>query len=325
MAQETSELWLVRHAESAANAARIWQGRTDGPLSDVGRDQIAALGQRLRPVGFDLVLSSPLRRARVTAEGLGSPEIERDLIEIDLGFWEGMSQRELTAAHPSEVEALARGEPIRLGRRGETRLEVATRALGFVERTFNRLGPGRRALAITHGGLLEALIEHFVGRHQSGRRAVPVPDNTSISRLVRYAGRTRLASFNDAAHLGRRVRIIDFALGAGSSVLALHLPDRYGTPDVEGRQTGESWERFVQRIGQSLSAVDATPGHITDIATHGDVIRAYLSSWSGKGRLAASRLQTPGRRSVTHIIIGPEDPLLADFGTSRPVESLEAT
>ena len=61
---EGAEVWLVRHARTDANASGIWQGRTDGDVDSVGESQIAALADRLGGEHFDLVLSSPLQRAR---------------------------------------------------------------------------------------------------------------------------------------------------------------------------------------------------------------------------------------------------------------------
>jgi uncharacterized phosphatase len=62
-----AEVWLVRHARTDANAVGIWQGRTDSEVDVVGEGQIAALAARLGREQFDLVLSSPLQRARQTA------------------------------------------------------------------------------------------------------------------------------------------------------------------------------------------------------------------------------------------------------------------
>ena len=80
-------LLLVRHAETAPNALGHLLGRADPPLSPTGRAQAAALAAWLPPV--DIVVSSPLRRARQTAAALGLPTrvderwIERDYGEFD--------------------------------------------------------------------------------------------------------------------------------------------------------------------------------------------------------------------------------------------------
>ena len=64
--------------------------------------------------------SSPLQRARKTAAVFGEPIIEPDLMEIDLGRWDGLTDSELIEGHRTDLDAFARGEEVRLGGTGET-------------------------------------------------------------------------------------------------------------------------------------------------------------------------------------------------------------
>lgn len=81
-------LIVVRHGQTEANVNRLISGRTDVDLTDAGRRQIQAVARGLpRP---SRVISSPLRRARETAEALGCPvEIDERWIELDYGELEG--------------------------------------------------------------------------------------------------------------------------------------------------------------------------------------------------------------------------------------------
>lgn len=65
------EITFVRHGETDANAAAIWQGQGDAALSATGRDQARALRERLEGIEYDLVLSSDLVRTLETAELAG--------------------------------------------------------------------------------------------------------------------------------------------------------------------------------------------------------------------------------------------------------------
>ena len=77
-------LLLVRHGETVANARGHLLGRADPPLSAIGREQAAAVAAWLPPA--DLVVSSPLRRARETAAALGLPvRVDERWIERDYG------------------------------------------------------------------------------------------------------------------------------------------------------------------------------------------------------------------------------------------------
>jgi broad specificity phosphatase PhoE len=81
-------LWLARHGQTAENARGLLLGRADPPLSAVGRRQAVALARVVPPEGR--VVSSPLRRARETAEALGRPvEIDERWIELDYGTLDG--------------------------------------------------------------------------------------------------------------------------------------------------------------------------------------------------------------------------------------------
>jgi broad specificity phosphatase PhoE len=82
-------LVLVRHGRTAANAARKLQGHLDLPLDDVGMAQVADVASWLdKP---DRVISSPLVRARQTAEAFGMPyEVDDRWIELDYGSLDGV-------------------------------------------------------------------------------------------------------------------------------------------------------------------------------------------------------------------------------------------
>lgn len=95
---------LVRHGRTAWNAERRFQGRADQPLDDVGRAQVAGLSV-LRG-RFDAVYTSPLRRARETAEVFADgPEVLEDMTELDLGELDGTPTMDAMNTHP---EFLAR-------------------------------------------------------------------------------------------------------------------------------------------------------------------------------------------------------------------------
>jgi broad specificity phosphatase PhoE len=99
-------LILVRHGLTAWNLDGRYQGHTDTSLCAQGVDEARAAGAALRHTRACLLLSSPLRRARATAEviarALGSIpcQIEERLIEIGFGDWEGLTQAEVRRRSP---------------------------------------------------------------------------------------------------------------------------------------------------------------------------------------------------------------------------------
>jgi broad specificity phosphatase PhoE len=97
------QVWLLRHAETEWSRTRKHTGRTDVPLTDEGRAHARLLRERLAGHRFALVLTSPLGRARETAElaGLGDGAQPRDdLLEWDYGDYEGRTTKEIRAARP---------------------------------------------------------------------------------------------------------------------------------------------------------------------------------------------------------------------------------
>ena len=92
----------------------------------------------------------------------GDPIIEADLIEIDLGRWDGLTAAELVDGHRPDLDAFARGEEVRLGGTGETPGQIAMRIESIIDRIFERLQPGERAVVVTHGGVLDAVTQRFV-------------------------------------------------------------------------------------------------------------------------------------------------------------------
>lgn len=215
-----TEILLVRHAESEANIAGYWNGQRDGPLSPDGEASLDAIGKRLHDQHFDVVVSSPLQRARSTTEAFASAyETSEDFLELDIGEWEGMSRAEIVEADGEYLREAVFSRELPMGRTGETLTELQNRAEHAVDSLAERLGEEGRAAVVTHGGLLQALLHrHLAGR---GRRVHTFAGNTSITRLVWTWDRPRLAAFNDLAHFGPRPRVVEDHLEQGETVLAL--------------------------------------------------------------------------------------------------------
>jgi len=102
---------LLRHGETPLSTERRFAGRGDIPLTDEGLRQAAAAADRLAARGgIDVIVTSPLRRTRQTAEAVaratGVPLVADDgLVETDFGEWEGMTTAEASQRWPEEVSA----------------------------------------------------------------------------------------------------------------------------------------------------------------------------------------------------------------------------
>src|SRR4051812_17986071 len=94
MSEQLPEVYLARHGETEWTITHRHTGRTDIPLTEQGERNARCLGERLRGLTFTKVLTSPMRRARQTAElvGFGQvAEVDPDLREWDYGRYEGLT------------------------------------------------------------------------------------------------------------------------------------------------------------------------------------------------------------------------------------------
>jgi len=95
-------VYLARHGETAWSVSGQHTGVTDLPLTPRGEQNARMLGNRVRSLQFDKVLTSPLERARRTCElaGFGAAEVDPDLVEWNYGQYEGLRTAEILAARP---------------------------------------------------------------------------------------------------------------------------------------------------------------------------------------------------------------------------------
>jgi len=152
------EMYLVRHGETEWSRARRHTGRTDVPLNEVGEAEAKALGQHLRGLEVDRVLSSPLIRAVTTARlaGFGDRlETTDALLEFDYGDYEGLTTPEIRASRPG-WDLFRDGCP-----GGETVEAAAARARGLLAE-LTAAGDGR-VLLFSHGHQLRILTACFLG------------------------------------------------------------------------------------------------------------------------------------------------------------------
>jgi probable phosphoglycerate mutase len=145
------EAWLVRHGETEWSRDGRHTSITDLDLTPAGVDQARRLAPALAGVDFDLVLASPRRRARATAElvGHGDAGVEPDLAEWHYGDYEGMTTAAIRERAPGW---LVWTHPVPGGEHAE---DVAARADRVIDRVLAEATG--RALLVSHGHFLRAL------------------------------------------------------------------------------------------------------------------------------------------------------------------------
>ncbi|HEX2696310.1 MAG TPA: histidine phosphatase family protein [Anaerolineales bacterium] len=156
---------FLRHGESVGNAEERFQGQSDYPLTEAGRAQARALAKRWLKDGekFDLVLTSPLGRAKETAQIIAQMlqvPVEEDPIwlERDNGQISGLTRNEVEKRFP---EPEFRTPYDSFGEDGEGDWELYLRAGRAVHELLRR--PPGKYLIVTHGGLLNKVMYAILG------------------------------------------------------------------------------------------------------------------------------------------------------------------
>ena len=195
------KLLLARHAESAWNAERRFQGRTDVGLSDMGREQAAALARALAGGRVGAIYSSPLVRARETAEivarerGLTVTLVD-ELRELSLGAWEGRTVDDVLATE-ADAYRLWRERPYDCPPPdGEHIEDVARRVLPVMELIVSSHADGQEALVVSHGGVISIFLCHLLGLSPNALWQLAI-GNASLS----VVDPPRVLTLNDTAHL----------------------------------------------------------------------------------------------------------------------------
>lgn len=159
------KITLLRHGESQGNAEGIIQGQSDFTLTEKGRQQARQLASTWQAdkVSFDLIISSPLKRARWTAEtiaaALNVPTIfDPDWMERSFGHFEGLPVKDIEAQNPD----FEFHHPYsRVGENGESNMELYLRACRAVWNVIQR--PPGHYLVVSHGAILNMALYSLMG------------------------------------------------------------------------------------------------------------------------------------------------------------------
>jgi broad specificity phosphatase PhoE len=188
----TTTILLARHGESDWNRAKRWQGFTDRPLTDLGREQASALAERLTDTELDSIYASDLQRARETAEIVASSRgldvhTRPELREIDVGSWSGLTRAEAESRFPEGYGRWVDG-----GEGwddGETYEQMSARVIRAIQQIAAEEAGGR-VLIVAHGGSIRAVHAAALGVNvHTYRRIQRVEPNATLSAVCVEDGR----------------------------------------------------------------------------------------------------------------------------------------
>ncbi len=199
--------YLVRHAQTVWNGENRIQGHSDVPLSPLGIQQAERLGMCFASRHVQGIFTSALQRSRQTAEAIAAgnghsvtPVVERDLAEIYLGAWEGLTPDEVDARFqkayqqwrtlPSSV-VIPDAEPL-----GAFKERVRT----VMGRLLAGLGDGEHVI-VSHGGVIAVLLADLLSADYDVTIRRLRLDNAGITAVEYGAGAPHVMWVNSTTHL----------------------------------------------------------------------------------------------------------------------------
>jgi len=207
--RDIRRLVILRHGRTAWNAQRRFQGQADTPLDEVGIAQATEVAPLIAAMQPDVLVSSDLERARVTAEQVGrltglSVRVDPRLRERHLGSWQGLTRDEVEERFPGETAIWLTGRDVTT-RGGETRQEVAARASAVVA----ELPDVPLVVFVSHGATAMCLTVALLGLPQSPSVLGPLAN----------------CHWTELHHDGAEWRLRAHNAGAPGPVIPLVLPE----------------------------------------------------------------------------------------------------
>lgn len=197
-----TRLLLVRHGETTCSADNVYRGRSDMPLSRLGRRQAECLARRLSCEEITAIYSSPLVRASEMAAAIGrlsgpAPVIDEDLNDLDCGDWEGLSDDEVRAQYPElRRKWLSSPHLVRLPG-GEALDDVSARVSRVLERVCGGAGV---VVLVSHRVIIKSAVCLLLGLDNSRFWDIAV-DVAGLTEFRCSGERRVLVRHNDTGHL----------------------------------------------------------------------------------------------------------------------------
>jgi broad specificity phosphatase PhoE len=203
---EHLQINMIRHAESTGNAAKLIQGQSDAPLTNIGENQADALARywKDKDITFDLIISSPQARARSTAQRISKA------LQVPLNFDDNWMERAFGNLEGISFSEILKQVPMndffhpytRIGGNGESVMDLFLRASKAVQDLL--ANPPGQYLVVSHGALLNMALYAILGLNPQNYHTGPRFHfkNTGVTELTYDPGARvwRFLGFNQLPH-----------------------------------------------------------------------------------------------------------------------------
>jgi probable phosphoglycerate mutase len=177
-------LLIIRHGQTTWNVEHRLPGQLPGvALTDTGREQAARLAESLSALPISNIITSPLERARETAEYIAQGrdlnlQFEPDLMDTDVGDWAGKVLEDLSK-NDQAWKAYVK-DPTVAPEGVETFPQVQQRVVAAIERWLKKESIGAYPAFVAHADVIKLLVAYYTGL-EAGRAGTLVIDNASVS------------------------------------------------------------------------------------------------------------------------------------------------
>lgn len=200
------KIYITRHGTTEWNNTRRLQGWKDSDLTQEGIENAIKLGKSLSSIDFDLIYSSPQKRALDTAELIrGEKDIRilahNDLREMSYGIWEGMYLEDIDKNYPEEFLNYVNKPDLYtpIDEDGESYDDLFKRVRNFLEGLIKK--DVKNLLLVTHGIPLKVIIALVKGLTIEEFTALPIYIGTSLNIIDVQGDKIELIVENDLSHL----------------------------------------------------------------------------------------------------------------------------
>jgi phosphoserine phosphatase len=199
-----TKIILVRHGRTLWNREEIFRGTEDVPLDDYGRREAASVREVLRSTGIHAAYSSPLSRARETAEIILQPHgiqvrSHAGLADLHFGDWQGLSHQEVKARYPGLYTQWKRAPHSVVFPNGQSLDSVRDRALQVTREAVEK-HKGQAVLLVAHRVVNKVLICALLGLDNSHFWQI-AQDPAAVNVLEHSEGTWVCRLLNDTCHL----------------------------------------------------------------------------------------------------------------------------
>ena len=201
-----TKVYIVRHCEAAGNSQRLFQGSTDCDITELGVKQLSFLRERFESVPLDKIYTSPLVRAKKTAEAIrGGRDVEvivcDGVIEIHGGVVEGKPFKEAFKSIPGVAEAW-NDSPQDFWPEGGESMRNAYERIWKAVCEIAESNSGKTVAVATHGGVIRCLNCRLVYGTIERLKDTPWCENTGVTLLTfDDAMNVTLEYMNDRTHV----------------------------------------------------------------------------------------------------------------------------